>query len=380
MSATPILDTGPRRVVVVTGLSGGGKASILHALEDVGYDAVDNPPLGLVEGLATRADRDIAIGVDARTRGFNADLVLDTLANLRRNPALLPELVFVWADEATLLRRYTETRRRHPLAPLGRVTEGIEIEQEITARLREAASLIIDTSELPLARLRQLIERHFGPRGAENDARMVISLISFAYAKGLPKEADLVFDARFLRNPHYDPMLRPRSGLDPEVGKYIRADQDYAGYLSRITDLVDLVLPRFVSEGKKYATIGIGCTGGRHRSVYLIECLATHLTSRLTAMREAGESGLDWRQTVTHRELSTRDPGRRGIADRGNIDRRRIDRHAWRGAGDCARGCADRRRRSKNHVDPGAGGLTTNHEPRQKQLVFWWRGTHSESR
>ena len=312
MSETPTPDTGPRRIVVVTGLSGGGKASILHTLEDVGYDAVDNLPLGLLEDLATRADRDIAVGVDARTRGFNADVLLGTLANLRRNPALLPELVFVWADEATLLRRYTETRRRHPLASRGRVTEGIEIEQEITARLREAANLIIDTSDLPLASLRQLIERHFGPRGAENDARMVVSLISFAYAKGLPKEADLVFDARFLRNPHYDPILRPRTGLDPKVGAYIRADQDYAAYLSRITDLVDLVLPRFVLEGKKYATIAIGCTGGRHRSVFLIECLAAHMASRRNVMCATGESGLaqtswDWRQTVTHRELTIRD-------------------------------------------------------------------------
>jgi UPF0042 nucleotide-binding protein len=304
-------DTGPRRVVLVTGLSGGGKASILHALEDVGYDAVDNLPLGLVEDLATRADRNIAIGVDARTRGFDAELVLGTLANLRRNPALLPELVFVWADEATLLRRYTETRRRHPLAPHGRVTEGIEIEQEITASLREAADLLIDTSELPLARLRHSIESHFRPRGEATDPRMVVSLISFAYVKGLPKEADLVFDARFLRNPHYDPILRPRTGLDPEVGAYIREDQDYVAFLSGITGLVDLVLPRFVHEGKKYATIAVGCTGGRHRSVYLVECLAAHLTSRLAAMHAAGESGLDWRQTVTHRELTLArpDPG-----------------------------------------------------------------------
>ena len=116
-SEPPLIDTGPRRIVMVTGLSGGGKASILHTLEDAGYDTVDNLPLGLVEDLASRADRDIAIGVDARTRGFHAELVLDTLANLRRNPALLPELVYAWADEVTLLRRYTETRRRHPLAP-----------------------------------------------------------------------------------------------------------------------------------------------------------------------------------------------------------------------------------------------------------------------
>jgi UPF0042 nucleotide-binding protein len=299
----PQPDTGARRVVVVTGLSGGGKASILHALEDCGYDAVDNLPLGLLENLATHADRDIAIGIDARTRGFDTDLVLAALDSLRRNPALLIELVFVWADEATLLRRFTETRRRHPLAPRGRVAEGIEIEQEITAPLREAANLIVDTSDLPLARLRQLIERHFGPHGDENDARIAVSLISFAYAKGLPKEADLVFDARFLRNPHYDPILRPRTGLDPAVGEYIREDQDYVAYLSRITDLIDLVLPRFVHEGKKYATIAIGCTGGRHRSVYLIERLAAHLSSRLAAMHAAGESGLDWLQTVTHREL-----------------------------------------------------------------------------
>ena len=306
------LDTGRRRVVVVTGLSGAGKASALHALEDVGYDAVDNPPIGLLESLATRADRDIAIGIDARTRGFDAELVLDTLTILRRNPALLPELVFAYADEATLMRRFTETRRRHPLAPRDRVTIGIEIEQEITARLREAADLVIDTSDLQLARLRQMIEARFGPPSGESDARMVVSLISFSYAKGLPKEADLVFDARFLRNPHYDPILRPRTGLDPDVGAYIRADADYAAYLSAITGMVDLLLPRFVNEGKKYATIGVGCTGGRHRSVYLVEQLAAHLSSRLTANdaggrlaadRAAGEAGLDWRQTVTHREL-----------------------------------------------------------------------------
>ena len=303
----PLADTGPRRVVLVTGLSGAGNASILHTLEDLGYDAVDNLPLGLLEDVAKRADRDIAIGIDARTRGFDAEQVLTTLATLRRDSALLPELVFVWADEGTLLRRYTETRRRHPLAPRGRVAIGIEIEQEITARLRESANLILDTSDLPLAGLRRLVEDHFGAPGDANDARMVVSLISFAYAKGLPREADLVFDARFLRNPHYDPNLRPRTGLDPEVGAYIRGDKDYAAYLSGIAGLVDLALPRFVHEGKKYATIAIGCTGGRHRSVHLIERLAAHLASRLAATDAAGESGLDWRQTVTHRELSQAD-------------------------------------------------------------------------
>ena len=303
-------DTGPRRIVLVTGLSGGGKASILHALEDVGYDAIDNPPLGMLENLATGAGRDMAIGIDTRSRGFSAELVLDSLERLRSNPALRPELVFVWADESTLLRRYTETRRRHPMAPRGRVVEGIEVELEITAALRESANLVIDTSDLQLARLRQLIERHFGAVGDDTDNRMVVSLLSFSYAKGLPKEADMVFDARFLRNPHYDPMLRPRTGLDPEVGAYVSEDPDCARFLRGIVDLVDLVLPRFVREGKKYATIAIGCTGGRHRSVYLTERLATHLASRLAATFAAGESGLDWRQTVTHRELAQ--PGQIG--------------------------------------------------------------------
>ena len=290
---------------MVTGLSGGGKASVLHTLEDAGYDAVDNPPLGLLEDLATRADRDIAIGVDARTRGFNAELVLDTLTVLRRNPALRAELVFVWADEETLLRRYTETRRRHPLATRGRVAEGIEVEQEITASLREAADLVIDTSNLPLAGLRQMIERRFNPRGEENGTRMAVSLISFSYAKGLPKEADMVFDARFLRNPHYDPNLRPGTGLDPDVGAYIRAAPDYTAFLARVIGLVELVLPRFVREGKKYATRAIGCTGGRHRSVHLTEKLAAHLSSWLAALQAGGEKGVDWRQTVTHRDLDT---------------------------------------------------------------------------
>ena len=323
MSQAP--DTGRRRVVVVTGLSGAGKASVLHALEDAGYDAVDNPPIGLLENLATRADRDIAIGIDARTRGFDAEFVLDRLLSLRRNPALLPELVFVWADEATLLRRYTETRRRHPMAPRERIAIGIEIEQEITGRLRETADLVLDTSELPLARLRQIIEARFGPPGDQNDARMVVSLISFSYAKGLPKEADLVFDARFLRNPHYDPILRPRTGLDREVGAYIRQDQDCAAYLAGMIGMIDLVLPRFVSEGKKYATIAVGCTGGRHRSVYLIEQIAAHLSSRQAARHAAEEAGVDWRQTVTHRELPPRESPARELRDDDLNDTTRIE-------------------------------------------------------
>ena len=292
------------RVVLVTGLSGGGKASVLRALEDVGYEAVDNPPLQMIDEMIVRADGRLAIGVDARTRGFDADAVLATLARLRANPSLRAELVYAWADEATLLRRYTETRRRHPLAPQGRVSDGIAREEELTTPLRGAADLVVDTSDLPLAGLRQMIERHFGAASDAEERRLVVSLISFAFPKGLPREADMVFDARFLRNPHYDPILRPGTGLDEGIKAYIAADPDCEIFFRRIAELVELVLPRFVQEGKKYATITIGCTGGRHRSVYLVERLADHLESRIVADQATGGPGMHWRLHLTHRELA----------------------------------------------------------------------------
>jgi UPF0042 nucleotide-binding protein len=292
------------RIVLVSGLSGGGKASVLRALEDLGYEAVDNPPLHMLEEMVTRSDRKLAIGVDARTRGFDADLVLQTMERLRANPSLRPELVYAWANETTLLRRYTETRRRHPLSPQGLVGDGIAREEMLTAPLRTGADLVIDTSALPLASLRRLIERHFGSGSDADESRLVVSLISFGYRLGLPPEADLVFDARFLRNPHYDPILQPRTGLDPEVGAYIEADPDFQVFFGKLTDLIDMLLPRFLQEGKKYATITIGCTGGRHRSVHLVEKLADHLASRITAAVASGGAGPGWRLHVTHRELA----------------------------------------------------------------------------
>ncbi len=304
------------RVALVTGLSGGGKASILRALEDIGYEAVDNPPLTMIEDMVARTERRLAIGVDARTRGFDSGLVLEALQRLRSNPALRPELVFAWADEPTLLRRYTETRRRHPLAPHGRVTDEIAAEEALTARLKEHADLIVDTSELPLPALRQQIERHFGGVGDAGSRRMVVSLVSFAYAHGLPREADLVFDARFLRNPHYDTILQPRTGLDPTVGAYIAADPDYRRFFSHLVELIDLLLPRFVQEGKKYTTITIGCTGGRHRSVYLVEQLAAYLASRIAEPSAAGGHGVDWQLNVTHRELAREGQSTVSMTDR----------------------------------------------------------------
>jgi UPF0042 nucleotide-binding protein len=294
------MDGETRRVVVVTGLSGGGKASILRVLEDLGYEAVDNPPLHLMEDMVCRADGPIAIGVDVRSRGFDAGDLLGVLSRLKLNPVLRPELVFAWADEASLLRRFTETRRRHPLAATGRLTDGVAAEVALTADLRTAADLLLDTSDLPLPMLRRMIEQRFGT-GTHDEAVMTCSLISFAYPAGLPREADLVFDARFLRNPHYVPILRGGTGLDPEVAAYVEADPDFAPFLAKVTDFLSLLLPRFVQEGKKYVAIGVGCTGGRHRSVHVVQSLADRLKS-LRKTLPPGSSG--WRVIVAHRELA----------------------------------------------------------------------------
>lgn len=285
-----------RNVVLVTGLSGAGKSSILNALEDVGYEVVENVPLPLLDQLIAQAGDQLAVGVDARTRGFDADAVLALLAALRARADLHAELVFADAAPDVLQRRYSETRRRHPLAPQGRAVDGISVEAALLAPLREAASMVIDTSDLALPALRARLEAVFGPGGG-----MGVGVMSFAYRGGLPRDADLVFDVRFLRNPHYDPQLRPLTGEDPRVAAYVEADRDFEAFYGRMLDLLRLVLPRFVEEGKKYATIAIGCTGGKHRSVYTAGRLA----------RDLARDG--WRVDLTHRDMPASPP-----ADHGN--------------------------------------------------------------
>jgi UPF0042 nucleotide-binding protein len=281
----------PVPVVVVTGLSGAGKRSVLHALEDIGFEAVDNPPLKLLEVLVTRDRKPLAVGIDARTRGFAAERVLSVLRRLRENPRLKPELVFATAEPEILQRRYTESRRRHPLAGAGSVGDGIATETALTAPLRKAADWVIDTSDLPLSELRRMIEQRF----SKTEPMLTLNLVSFAFPAGLPREADMVFDARFLRNPHYIPALRDKTGLDRAVLAYIEHDSGYQEFLSRITGLVTFLLPRFLQEGKKYVTIAIGCTGGRHRSVALVETVGKFLADR------------GWQARITHKALGTSD-------------------------------------------------------------------------
>jgi UPF0042 nucleotide-binding protein len=285
-----------RPVVIITGLSGAGRASILNMLEDLSFETVDNPPLAVLEALLGDGDLPIAVGVDTRSRGFDPPALLKILERLRLRPDLAPTLLFATAEDAVLLRRYTETRRRHPLAPGGpfgtRVQDGIARETLLMAPLREAADLLVDTTDVPLPELRRRMEARFRPEGAPG---LSITVLSFGFPKGLPREADLVFDMRFLRNPHYVPALKPLTGRDPGVAEYVAEDQAFPDFWQNLTALLDPLLPRYVAEGKKYLTIAVGCTGGRHRSVFVAEKLAAHLADT--------SSIHGWRVELAHREL-----------------------------------------------------------------------------
>lgn len=292
----------PRPILLVSGLSGAGKSSILRILEDLDHEVIDNPPLGMLDDIVARAERPVAIGVDSRTRGFDASAVLEALARLRMNPNLCVELIYATAEENVLLRRYTATRRRHPVALHGSIKEGIEEEILLTAPLRAAADLVIDTSDMPPPELRQFVESRFSPWQERSGQGLTVALMSFAFPAGLPREADIVFDARFLRNPHYDPLLAPKTGLDEDVAAYVAQDPDYTAFLDQIHGMLQLVLPRFVQEGKKYATIAVGCSGGRHRSVTLVEALAQRLAAPDGMGAYKGAS--HWPIMIIHRELA----------------------------------------------------------------------------
>ncbi|GIX15945.1 MAG: nucleotide-binding protein [Rhodothalassiaceae bacterium] len=270
------------RVVLVTGMSGAGKTSALHALEDMGYEAVDNLPLSLVRRLLAEShtgpgERPLALGIDLRTRGFDAGELAALLDDLRARPDVAAELLFFDASDDVLMRRFSETRRPHPAADDRPLRDAILIERHALAPVRALADFIYDTSESSIHDLRRRLKSRFAPVG---DDSLLVTIISFGYARGVPREADLVFDARFLRNPHYDPALRPLTGRDRAVARHIAADPRLAGFWRRLTGLVSFLLPAYREEGKRYLTIAFGCTGGRHRSVYLAERLRRSLARR----------------------------------------------------------------------------------------------------
>lgn len=266
-----------RRVVFVTGLSGAGKSTALKSLEDAGYEAVDNLPLSLLPALVragTDANKSLAIGIDTRTRDFAVQPVLAALAELRQSPDVDARLLFLDADDEVLRRRFTETRRRHPLAYDRPVIDGIQAERALLWPLKERADIAIDTSGSTLAELRLQVQERLA-----DDLRpgLVVAVVSFAYRWGLPREADLVFDVRFLANPHYVPELQPKTGRDAAVGTYIERDSGFRPFFDGLTAMLGALLPRYEREGKSYLTVACGCTGGKHRSVYVAERLAQWL-------------------------------------------------------------------------------------------------------
>jgi UPF0042 nucleotide-binding protein len=280
----------------VTGMSGSGKKTALKALEDMGWETVDNLPVSLLERLLAASpaegsldeERPLALGIDSRTRDFDGRRLLDRAGSLR-DRGQDASILFLDCSGAEITRRYSETRSRHPLAQDRRVEDGIIYERELLAPLRKAADDLIDTTDLSTNELQSMLRRKYGDSAG---AGATLTIMSFAFSRGVPRDADLMFDMRFLRNPHWVPELRPHSGLDPDVGAYIAADPAYAEAKARIEELIMLLLPRYEAEGKSYVTVAIGCTGGRHRSVHFAESLAMRL-------RGAGFS-----PTVRHRDLT----------------------------------------------------------------------------
>ena len=284
----------PKRLLLVTGLSGAGKSTVLKTLEDVGWEVVDNLPLSLLNHLLATPpgsgaeERPLAIGLDTRTRGFDAERIVRKIKKLSSGDSYPVEMLYLDCAGTELLRRYSETRRRHPLAPDRPATDGIAEERELMAPLRRWADHVIDTTDTDSNALRLQIRTRFAGEGD----RPTLSVVSFGFARGLPRNADLVFDMRFLRNPHWDEVLRPLTGRDEPVRAYIAADEAYDPALAKIEDLLLTLLPRYRAEGKSYVTVAFGCTGGRHRSVHVAERVAARL-------REGGFS-----PTVEHRDLA----------------------------------------------------------------------------
>jgi UPF0042 nucleotide-binding protein len=279
-------DEPPPPVLLVTGLSGAGKSTALKVLEDLGYEAVDNLPLSLLAPLLAAPAGRLAIGIDARTRAFTPQLVTDAVAAHAR---LGQPIRIVYLDCAghELVRRFSETRRRHPLAQDRPAGDGIALERELLSELRRVADVVIDTTDFSSNDLRRAIVTRFGRRDAKP---LTLTIVSFGYARGVPRDADLVFDMRFLDNPHWVAELRPLTGTDPAVRAHVEADPAFAPAFSAITGLLTLLLPGYAREGRAYLTVAFGCTGGRHRSVAVAEAAGA-------ALERAG-----WANAVVHRD------------------------------------------------------------------------------
>ena len=286
------------RLLLVTGLSGAGKSTVLKVLEDLGWEVVDNLPLALLDALIdapvknSEAGRPLAVGIDSRSRGFKPAALVRQIKALRETEGRNVETLFLDCAGAELERRFSETRRRHPLAEDRPAADGIAREREMMEPLRRWAEHVVDSTNYSSNDLQQEVRQRFGDAG-EGEGEPVLNILSFGFARGLPRNADLVFDMRYLRNPHWDPALRPGTGLDADVAAYVMADPAYEDSIAQIERLLLTLLPRYRAEGKSYVTVAFGCTGGRHRSVHVADRVARTL-------RAAGHA-----PTLTHRNLDS---------------------------------------------------------------------------
>jgi RNase adapter protein RapZ len=295
MSASP---DNKQRVLLVTGLLGAGKSTALKVLEDLGWETIDNFPIRLLDRLIDNpeaAESDIrpplAIGFDSRTRGFNPHKVIERVKKLTGRADLELTTLFLDCSGLELERRYNETRRRHPLADDMPAATGIAAERELMEPLRRWADLVISTTSFTANDLQAAVREQFLPL---SERAMTVTVTSFGFSRGMPPSADLVFDMRFLDNPHWVDVLREQTGRDAAVGKFIRKDPAFAEAWDKIRELVLLLLPRYRAQGKAYVNVAFGCTGGRHRSVYLAELLGE-------VLRKAG-----YAPTMIHRNLGAR--------------------------------------------------------------------------
>ena len=288
--------SGDRTLVLVTGMSGAGKSTALKILEDLGYEAIDNLPLSLLSELVQARGENgqrgaLALGIDSRTRGFDPGEIERHLEPLlgTDQPSEIA-LLFLDCETEVLRRRFSETRRPHPLAHDQPVVEGIARERALLGWVRERADITLNTSRLSVRDLRDIIAARFEP---ESKRAPAIFVLSFAYSRGVPPDADFVFDVRFLTNPHHVPTLRPLTGREPEVARLVRDDPAYGSFFEGMVAMLRPLLPAFERDGRSYLTIALGCTGGRHRSVAAAEHLAEVL--------EGGR----WQITLRHRDLDT---------------------------------------------------------------------------
>jgi len=286
-------DLGAQPLVLVTVPSGAGRSTAINVLEDIGYEAIDNLPLSLLPRLldGPPIDHPLALGIDVRNRDFSTTALIEVIDTLGHTAGVDVELLYLDCSAEVLLRRYSETRRRHPLAPGESPAEGIDREIDLLNPIRARAEFLLDTSELTPHELRAELERWFAPEGEQ---RLAVTIHSFSYKRGVPRGVDMIFDCRFLKNPYWEEELRALDGRSDEVVSYIAEDARFAPFFDKISDLINLLLPAYMEEGKAHLSIGFGCTGGQHRSVAVAEKLAKTLA-------KAG-----WRVSIRHRELERR--------------------------------------------------------------------------